>query len=1057
MRYFFFRLLPYTIDFDTDNDSTLLSLTAPPNEDSKKLASSQAFSVSSKGLLASEAVSVHESDPGPSPANGSNKKSSPIPDLKSLAAVPGTNEKKKNTSVKQLFFSKPTGAEQASVHDAKHVGGEDESSTGSNLPPIFEQPIYHQVKAKANPKAPKNHGSSTKPAPTKNIVGPRKEKVPLAPPSVKIERRKTMRSRHNTLNSPVIRGHSRPLSSSTIIEDSKWTVELQSGGNGGLRNAVNRAKETQPDLSVEWFGNLGLATDFISDSTKAEITQTLEGDQYKCHPVFVNDETFDGHYTHYCKQILWPTFHYEVPDNPKSKAYEDHSWEHYRALNQAVADEVVKNHVEGSTIWVNDYHLLLVPKMIRDKLPHAKIALFLHVPFPSSEVFRCLATRKQLLEGMLGANCIGFQIEEYVRHFLQTCNRILAADTEVDGVWQNDRFILTTSMSIGIDPESLDVHLADPKVAEWRELLRQSWPKDQVKLIVSRDKLDKIKGVKQKLLAYEEFLKQHPEYISKVVLVQACLSDVGDPELEHECTHIVDRINSMKKDLAACMPVVFHQQDLSFQQYLALLSEADAFAVTSLREGMNLTCHEFIYCNDPSIMGPLILSEFTGSASIIGEKCILVNPWDKRQVADAFYEALTMSQEDRQDRWTVLHNYVRQHTCLEWMNGFLQEAEESWQSEQDRNANKGRSLDVGSFLGSYRWIPRAHQGASKRMFFLDLDSAEMLTVSKSSIASASSSPTQKSGLLSSQHNSSTNLSHLNRVSSYRTLDTILGSSAKLERGAATARSDRGPGASTAASSSISPTTAEVIKTANISGSANVSPQRKILVLSELTSDPRNLVYVTSRDSRQILDRMYGRVPHIGLIAESGAFLKLAGTDAWLSFADQQKTAEWQGMVVEVLESVSERVPGVSITKTDTSVSFYVNQLLEQDQERASSVIGECISHINDAFSRQHIRARFKDNSKVVITDLQLCRVAAAKRAFEAAINQGVDVEFLCIATRSDEDVDDADRLNEWADGLAEDHIVKEVFTISLGNRPSNAKWSLGGVNSVLNVIKTATK
>lgn len=1012
--------------------------------------------MTSKGLLASEAVSVKESDQD-STANGSGENSSPIPDLKSLAIAPGTKEKKKNTSAKELFFSKPT-VEQSSGHHVKHVSGEDESSTGSNLPPIFEQPIYHQFKASANPKAKANSVVSPKPAPTKNIVGPRKEKMPLAPPSVKIERRKTVRSRHNTLSSPVIRGHSRPLSSSTIIEDCKWTVALQSGGNGGLRNAVNRAEETQPDLTVEWFGNLGLATDSISEATKAEITKTLEDEQYKCHPVFVNDETFDGHYSHYCKQILWPTFHYEVPDNPKSKAYEDHSWEHYRALNQAVADEVVKNHVEGSTIWVNDYHLLLVPKMIREKLPHAKIALFLHVPFPSSEVFRCLATRKQLLEGMLGANCIGFQIEEYVRHFLQTCNRILAADTEVDGVWQNDRFILTTSMSIGIDPESLDVHLADPKVAEWRELLRQSWPKDQVKLIVSRDKLDKIKGVKQKLLAYEEFLKQHPEYISKVVLVQVCLSDVGDPELEHECTHIVDRINAMKKDLAAYMPVVFYQQDISFEQYLALLSEADAFAVTSLREGMNLTCHEFIYCNDTSIMGPLILSEFTGSASIIGEKCILVNPWDKLQMADAFYEALTMSQEDRQERWTVLNNYTRQHTCLEWINGFLQEAEQSWQSEQDRHASKGRSLDVGNFVSSYKSVPTIHDGTSKRLFFLDIDSAEMLTTSKSSIASASSSPTQKSGLLSSQPNSSTNLSKLNRAASYRTLDTILGSSAKLERGVATARNDRGGlGANTAASFSVSPTTAEKIKTANMSGSANVSPQRKILVLSELTSDPRNLVYVTSRDSRQVLDRMYGRVPHIGLIAESGAFLKLAGTDTWLNFADEQKTAEWQKMVVEVLESVSERVPGVSITKTETSVNFYVSQLLEQDQERASSVIGECISHINDAFSRQHIRARFKDNSKVVITDLQLCRVTAAKRAFAASINQGVDVEFLCIATKSDEDVDDADRLNEWADGLVEDHTVKEVFTISLGNRPSNAKWSLGGVNSVLNVIKTATK
>src|SRR5699024_7548268 len=156
-------------------------------------------------------------------------------------------------------------------------------------------------------------------------------------------------------------------------------------------------------------------------------------------------------YTHFCKTILWPVFHYQIPDNPKNKAYQDHSWVYYVKINQAFAEQIAKEWKRGDSIWVQDYHLLLVPAMLRRLIPDAQIGFFLHIAFPSSEVFRCLAPRKELLEGVLGANLIGFQTDEYCRHFLQTCSRLLSVEATNEGLQLEDRFVNVAKFPIGID------------------------------------------------------------------------------------------------------------------------------------------------------------------------------------------------------------------------------------------------------------------------------------------------------------------------------------------------------------------------------------------------------------------------------------------------------------------------------------------------------------------------------------------------------------------------------------------------------------------------------
>jgi len=296
----------------------------------------------------------------------------------------------------------------------------------------------------------------------------------------------------------------------------EWTIETAEQGNGGLRNAVRSATDAGQLEDKIWVGTLGMPTDALVKQTKSTIAHTLEK-KHGSLTVFVSDADFDGHYTHFCKTILWPVFHYQIPDNPKSKAYEDHSWIYYVKINQAFAERIAQNWKKGDSIWVQDYHLLLVPAMLRKLLPDAQIGFFLHIAFPSSEVFRCLAPRKELLEGMLGANLIGFQTDEYCRHFLQTCSRILSVEATNEGLQMEDRFVNVATFPIGIDPTSWDKRRQAGDVEQWIRTISERY--QGKRLIVSRDKIDQVRGIRQKLLSYELFLNSYPEWRDQVCLV----------------------------------------------------------------------------------------------------------------------------------------------------------------------------------------------------------------------------------------------------------------------------------------------------------------------------------------------------------------------------------------------------------------------------------------------------------------------------------------------------------------------------------------------------------
>lgn len=677
-----------------------------------------------------------------------------------------------------------------------------------------------------------------------------------------------------------------------IFESAKWDVVFTAKGNVSLRKAVRLAVDSGIIKDRKWVGTIAMPSDDVSKKVIGDIATRLSED-YNSEAVFPNDITFDGHYHSFCKQILWPTLHYQIPDDPKSKAFEDHSWGYYKLLNQLVADKIVDVYKKengnadpndpNNMIWIHDYHLLLVPLMVREKLPNAKIGLFLHVSFPSSEVFRCLAQRQEILQGMLGANCISFQTDEYVRHFLQTCNRLLLADTNELGITYNGDFTLTNTIPVGIHCDSLNEVVHSDDVTEWRRLIRERW--GSLNLIVSRDKLDKLRGIKQKLLAYEMFLKANPSFIDNTVLIQIGNSP-RDSDYESEILQIVDRINSLSDNMVS-QPVVLLQKDIEFEQYLALQCEADTFVVSSMREGLNLTCHEFITATSEK-KSPLILSEFTGSSHLLdvdGHGAILINPWAITQFSKTFLQALTMDPKEKLERWKNCYKIVYDQDSTNWIKSCILSISEGWDRNKRRNLNTLISFNQSEYDKFLQ-----HSSKGKRLYFLNFDSPK------------SSAPTTE------------------------TKQTFEGAKNYIE------------------------------------------PSLLGNLLSDFPENEQNMVYLMSFLKKAELDRLYGRYPALGLIAENGGYIKLIGSTEWISIVDNTEL-RWMPQVIKLIQSKVERLPGSFCEVEDCTVRFHAGKSMTDNRERSLDAMGECIQHVNVLFQKSDgVHATLIRNVVVVQND-----------------------------------------------------------------------------------------
>lgn len=371
-------------------------------------------------------------------------------------------------------------------------------------------------------------------------------------------------------------------------------------------------------------------------------------------------------------------FHY----HPGEITFEESAWQAYTEANRLFAKAIAEEVQDGDLIWVHDYHLMLLPQMLREEIgskkSNVKIGFFLHTPFPSSEIYRILPVRNQVLLGVLHCDLIGFHTYDYARHFLSSCSRILGLKTTPNGVEFEGKIVTVGAFPIGIDPEKFDEGMRKENVKKRIAVLEDKFK--GVKLMVGVDRLDYIKGVPQKLHALEVFLTDHPEWIGKVVLVQVAVPSRQDVEeyqnLRAVVNELVGRINGKFgkcKHYLLCtnvvltsagtvefMPIHFMHKSVNFDELIALYAVSDVCLVSSTRDGMNLVSYEYIATQEKR-NGVLVLSEFTGAAQSLNGS-ILVNPWNTEELAGAMQEAVTMTKEQRKINFSKLDKYVRKYT-----------------------------------------------------------------------------------------------------------------------------------------------------------------------------------------------------------------------------------------------------------------------------------------------------------------------------------------------------------------------------------------------------------
>lgn len=445
--------------------------------------------------------------------------------------------------------------------------------------------------------------------------------------------------------------------------DSGYSYSFSSGG---LVTALQGLKKS---TNFRWFGWPGLE---VPDLEKPKVRKDL-AEKFNCVPIFLSDEIADLHYNGFSNLILWPLFHY----HPGEMSFDEKAWFAYNAANKQFADEILKSIEPDDLVWVHDYHLMLLPEMLKAGLPkrvtNIKIGFFLHTPFPSSEIYRILPVRKEILQGVLSCDLIGFHTYDYARHFLLAVNKVLHLDVLPNGIELGARFVSVGAYPIGIDVDKFTTGLQNELVvARCKELKRKIG--EDVKVIVGVDRLDYIKGVPQKLHAFEVFLTEHPEMVGKVILIQLAIPSRGDVEeyqnLRASVNELVGRING-KFGTADFVPIHFMHRLVPFNELIALYYVSDVCLVLLTRDGMNLVLYEYIACQQDN-HGVLVLSEFAGAAQSLNG-LVIVNPWNVEEMSDAIYESLTMSSEKKCANHKKLFGYISKYTSAYWGESFVRE------------------------------------------------------------------------------------------------------------------------------------------------------------------------------------------------------------------------------------------------------------------------------------------------------------------------------------------------------------------------------------------------
>ena len=491
---------------------------------------------------------------------------------------------------------------------------------------------------------------------------------------------------------------------SVSVERKKGKLEFKPS-MGGLATGLSSLEHQDRLL---WIGWPGVPADELPDEDRGAISPILR-QRHNSIPVDLTREELRSFYYGFCNNVIWPLFHYF----PSYAIYDNTLWESYRRVNSLFSEKVLQAAGADDTIWIHDYQLMLLPELIRKKIPGARIGFFLHIPFPSFEVFRLLPWRNEILTGLLGADLIGFHAYDYARHFISSVRRLLGVENNMSYVQHQHRLSRVDVFPMGIDYKKYSAALTNAVVQ--KQMVAAARELKGFKVILSVDRLDYTKGIPERLKGYELLLENNPQYREKVVLLLIAVPSRTKVHryraLKKDVDELISTING-KYGTIGWVPIHYFYRGFAFERLSAFYGVADVLLVTPLRDGMNLVAKEFVATHKDA-GGVLILSETAGSAREMGE-ALLINPNNSEEIASALKTALEMDAEEQIERNAVMNERLRRYDINAWTRDFLNKL------AQVREAQE--SYLVKKLAGSFRdELLAAYRRAERRLIILDYD------------------------------------------------------------------------------------------------------------------------------------------------------------------------------------------------------------------------------------------------------------------------------------------------------------------------------------------------
>ncbi|NQT27858.1 bifunctional alpha,alpha-trehalose-phosphate synthase (UDP-forming)/trehalose-phosphatase [candidate division KSB1 bacterium] len=513
----------------------------------------------------------------------------------------------------------------------------------------------------------------------------------------------------------------------TIIVSNRLPVQIKLHGKefsikssiGGLATGLRSVHQASDSI---WLGWCGIESEQLDRKTQKQIETELTS-KYKCAPVFLTHDEVDCYYNAFSNKTLWPLFHYF----PMYTEYHQEYWHGYKDVNQKFFKKLKRIIKPNDRIWVHDYHLLLLPQMIREAFPNTQIGFFLHIPFPSFEIFRLLPWREQILEGMLGSDLVGFHTYDYARHFLSSVQRALQLDANLGTINLEKRKVHVDVFPMGIDYEkhskALELDSVKHQIRKFRKNL------GKLRIILSVDRLDYTKGIPNRLHAFDKFLDLYPEWKEKTALILIVApSRIDVPSymvLKTELDALVSQINS-KHGTIGWTPITYFFRTFSFKGLSALYGLSDILLVTPLRDGMNLVVKEYLAVRKDNL-GVVIISETTGASGEMGES-ILVNANNIEEMADALNHALNIPPDEQKRANKLIKIRIKQNNVDHWAADFLDKLASVSQAQTDLKIKKMTTAVQVNLITEFA-------AARKRLLLLDYDGTLVSFKKKPELAS----------------------------------------------------------------------------------------------------------------------------------------------------------------------------------------------------------------------------------------------------------------------------------------------------------------------------------